>query len=154
MKSRYFEDVNVGDVLEFGSKTLTQEEIIDFATKYDPQPFHIDVEAAKDTIHGGIIASGWQTAAITMRMMVDNMVDPKASLGSPGVDNLRWYKPVRPGDTLRARSEVTSKKRSTSRPNMGTVFGTMQVFNQNEEMVMSFETIGMTLLRNPEDTAK
>ena len=154
MTSRYFEDVVIGDVKEFGSKTLTQDEIIEFAKKYDPQPFHIDVEAAKDTIHGGIIASGWHTAAVTMRMMVDNMVDTEASLGSPGVNNVRWYKPVRPGDTLRARSEVTSKKRSTSRPNMGTIFGTMQVFNQNEEMVMSFETIGMTLARNAEDSSK
>ncbi|WP_169570160.1 MaoC family dehydratase [Sneathiella limimaris] len=147
MSSRYFEDVQIGDSQEFGSRTLSKEEIISFAEKFDPQPFHIDEEAAKSSQFGGIIASGWQTASVTMRMMVDNMIDTSASLGSPGVNNLRWYKPVRPGDTLRVRSEVMSKKRSQSRTTMGTIFGKIEVFNQNDEMVMSFESIGLTQCR-------
>ncbi|WP_025899713.1 MaoC family dehydratase [Sneathiella glossodoripedis] len=147
MATRYFEDVKIGDTAEFGSKTLSREEIIAFAKKYDPQPFHIDEEAAKSSIYGDIIASGWHTAAVTMRMMVDNMIDTKASLGSPGVDNLRWHKPVRPGDTLRVRTEVIDKKRSRSRPNMGTIFGKLEVINQQDEVVMSFNSIGMTLAR-------
>jgi len=150
MNTEYFEDIKVGMVREFGQKTVTLDEIIEFATKYDPQPFHIDEDAAKDSIYGGIIASGWHTAGMTMRMMVDHMINPRTSLGSPGVNNLRWLKPVRPGDTLRARTEVIATKRSKSRPNMGTVFGLMQVFNQKNEMVMSFETIGMTLARSKE----
>lgn len=147
MASRYFEDVNIGDKAEFGSKTFTRQEIINFAKKYDPQPFHVDEEKAKASIYGDIIASGWHTASATMRMMVDNMIDRSASLGSPGIDNLRWYKPVRPGDTLRVRTEVIDKKRSKSRPNMGTIFGKLEVLNQNEEAVMSFNSIGMTLAR-------
>ncbi len=151
MSTRYFEDVKIGDAIEYGSKTLTKDEIINFAKKYDPQPFHVDEAAAKETIYGGIIASGWHTAAVTMRMMVDNMIDTKASLGSPGIDNLRWHKPVFPGDTLRVRSEVTDKRRSKSRPTMGTTFGKLEVFNQNDELVMSFNSIGMMLARSSED---
>jgi acyl dehydratase len=151
MGSRYFEDVIIGDTDEFGSKTFTQAEIIAFAEKYDPQPFHIDEDAAAQSIYGGIIASGWHTAAATMRMMVDNMIDTKASLGSPGVDNLRWYKPVRAGDTIRVRTEVMDKKRSKSRPNMGTIFGKLEVLNQNDEVVMSFNSIGMTLARSEKE---
>ncbi|OUR78560.1 acyl dehydratase [Alphaproteobacteria bacterium 46_93_T64] len=154
MATEYFEDIQIGSSKEFGSKTITLAEIIDFATKYDPQPFHIDEEAAKDSIYGGIIASGWHTASMTMRMMVDHMISGRASLGSPGVDNLQWMKPVRPGDTLRARTEVIDKKRSKSRPEMGTIFGVTQVFNQHDEMVMRFGTIGLTLGRpeeNPTD---
>ncbi|MEH6474323.1 MAG: MaoC family dehydratase [Sneathiella sp.] len=147
MPTEYFEDIKIGSSNEFGSKTVSLEEIVKFATQYDPQPFHIDEEAAKDSIYGGIIASGWHTASMTMRMMVDHMISGRAGLGSPGVDNLRWFKPVRPGDTLRVRSEVLSKKQSKSRPEMGTIFGVTQVFNQHDDMVMSFGTIGMTSLR-------
>ncbi|MBL4740222.1 MAG: MaoC family dehydratase [Sneathiella sp.] len=143
MATEYFEDVQIGTVREFGSKTVSTEEIIKFATKFDPQPFHIDAVAAADSTYEGIIASGWHTASMTMRMMVDHMVSSRAGLGSPGWNNLKWYRPVRPGDTLRVRSEVIDKKRSVSRPTMGTIFGTIQVFNQNSEMVMSFESLGM-----------
>jgi len=123
MVKGYFEEVVVGTVLEFGSKTVTKDEIMDFAKKYDPQPFHIDEDAANDSIYGGLIASGWHTGSMAMRMMVDHMVNQRAGLGSPGWDNLKWLKPVRPGDTLRVRNEVVDKKRSKSRPQMGTVFG-------------------------------
>jgi len=147
MATEYFEDVQIGTVREFGSKLVSKDEIIKFATKFDPQSFHIDEVAAADSIYEGIIASGWHTASMTMRMMVDHMVSSRAGLGSPGWNNLRWYKPVRPGDTLSVRSEVVDKKRSVSRPTMGTIFGTIQVFNQNSEMVMSFESLGMVLAK-------
>jgi len=147
MATEYFEDVQIGTVREFGSKLVSKDEIIKFATKFDPQPFHIDEVAAADSIYEGIIASGWHTASMTMRMMVDHMVSSRAGLGSPGWNNLRWCKPVRPGDILSVRSEVIDKKRSVSRPTMGTIFGTIQVFNQNSEMVMSFESLGMVLAK-------
>jgi len=147
MATEYFEDVQIGTVREFGSKLVSKDEIIKFATKFDPQPFHIDEVAAADSIYEGIIASGWHTASMTMRMMVDHMVSSRAGLGSPGWNNLRWYKPVRPGDILSVRSEVIDKKRSVSRPTMGTIFGTIQVFNKNSEMVMSFESLGMVLAK-------
>ena len=143
MTTGYFEDVIVGTRMEFGSKTVSKEEIIEFATKYDPQPFHIDEEAAKDSPYGGLIASGWHTAGMAMRLLVDNMIDDTAGLGSPGWNNLRWHIPVRPGDTLRVVTEFRDKKRSASKPMMGTVFGYMEVFNQKDEVVMSVETIGM-----------
>jgi len=142
-KTAFFEDVQVGTVLEFGNKKMTRQEIIDFAKKYDPQPFHIDEEAAKDSIYGDVIASGWHTGSVTMRMMVDHMVNDRAGLGSPGFDNLKFRLPVRPGDTLRVRSTVIDKKRSRSRPEMGTIFGLVEVLNQKDEVVMSFESLGM-----------
>ena len=142
-KTAFFEDVQVGTVLEFGNKKMTRQEIIDFAKKYDPQPFHIDEEAAKDSIYGDVIASGWHTGSVTMRMMVDHMVNDRAGLGSPGFNNLKFRLPVRPGDTLRVRSTVMDKKRSRSRPEMGTIFGLVEVLNQKDEVVMSFESLGM-----------
>lgn len=145
MGNGYFEEIVVGSVLDFGYKTVTKEEIIDFAKKYDPQPFHIDEDAANDSIYGGLIASGWHTGSMAMRMMVDHMVNQRAGLGSPGWDNLKFLKPVRPGDTLRVRSEVLDKKRSKSRPQMGTIFGKIEVFNQHDEMVMCFDSIGMVM---------
>ncbi len=145
MGKGYFEEVVVGTVLEFGSKTVTKDEIMDFAKKYDPQPFHIDEDAANDSIYGGLIASGWHTGSMAMRLMVDHMVNQRAGLGSPGWDNLKWLKPVRPGDTIRVRSEVVDKKRSKSRPQMGAVFGKIEVFNQHDELVMCFDSIGMVM---------
>ncbi|MFT6558577.1 MaoC family dehydratase [Sneathiella sp.] len=147
MTTGYFEDVVVGTVLEFGSKTVSKEEIIHFATKYDPQPFHIDEEAAQASPYGGIIASGWHTAGMAMRMMVDNMINDRVGLGSPGWDNLKWHLPVRPDDTLRVRTEVIRKKRSASKPMIGTIFGSMKVLNQHDQIVMSVETIGMVKAR-------
>ncbi len=151
MSGGFFEDIDIGTIAEFGSKIVTKEEIIDFATKYDPQPFHTDEEAAKDSIYGGLIASGWHTASMTMRMMVDNIVNNRAGLGSPGWDDLKWLKPVRPGDTLRVRTEVVNKIRSKSRPTMGTIHGELQLFNQKDELVMTFNTIGMVLAKATTD---
>ncbi len=153
MTTGYYEDVILGAKMEFGTKEMTKEEIIDFATKYDPQAFHIDEEAAKDSPYGGLIASGWHTAGVAMRMMVDNMIDESAGLGSPGWNNLKWLIPVRPGDKLRVRTEFIDKRRSKSKPEMGTIFGKMEVLNQNDDIVMSVETIGMVKTK-PDDAAK
>lgn len=139
---RYWEDFEVGDVIEFGSRTLSKEEIIAFAKEYDPQPFHIDEEAAKDTIFQGLAASGWQTGAIYMRMLVDDLLSKTVSMGSPGVEEMRWLKPVRPGDTLRARFTVLEANASKSRPNMGVLRSKAEVLNQSDEVVMSLVAIG------------
>ncbi|MEX2468673.1 MAG: MaoC family dehydratase [Pseudohongiellaceae bacterium] len=140
----YFEDFSVGDSREFGAYTVTEEEIIEFATKYDPQPFHLSEEAGKKTLFGGLCASGWHTCAMTMRMVVDNMpAGESQSLGSPGLDELRWTRPVFPGDTLRVKSTVVDKRESRSRPEMGTIFMHNEVYNQNDELVLSFKPIVM-----------
>jgi len=103
---RYFEDISVGDTESFGAYTVTREEIIEFARQYDPQPFHVDSEAAAQSPFGGLVASGWHTAAMTMRVLVDGFLAESESRGALGVDELRWYDPVRPGDTLTAETEV------------------------------------------------
>ncbi|MCU4718486.1 MaoC family dehydratase [Halapricum hydrolyticum] len=102
----YFEDLSVGDTETFGTYTVTREEIVEFARQYDPQPFHVDPEAAAQSPFGGLVASGWHTTAMTMRVLVDGFLARAATRGALGVDELRWYDPVRPGDTLSARSEV------------------------------------------------
>jgi len=147
MNRVYFEDISVGDKISAGSKLVTREEIIDFAQKYDPQFFHIDCEAAEKSMYGGIIASGWHTGGMLMRMMVDSMVNNRAGLGSPGFDDLRWILPVRPGDVLRFESTVIEARKSASRPNMGIVRAQVYLFNQNDEKVLSVKTIGMMLAR-------
>ncbi|MCG8493053.1 MAG: MaoC family dehydratase [Sneathiellales bacterium] len=143
MPTGYFEDVTIGATFQAGSKTVSEEEIISFATKYDPQPFHIDKEAAKDSPYGGIIASGWHTAGMAMRLMVDHIIDLEVGLGSPGWNNMRWHLPVRPNDSLRVELKIVDKKQSRTRPAMGTIFGKLIVINQKDEMVMSVDTIGM-----------
>ena len=112
----YWEDFYAGQVLEAGGYSLSEEEIIEFAKKYDPQPFHTDSEKAKQTFYGGLIASGWQTASLCMRMLCDLYLLESASLGSPGVDELRWVKPVRPGDTLRLKSTVIETRAYRAAP--------------------------------------
>jgi acyl dehydratase len=142
----YFEDFHVGDVRELGSRTLTREEIIDFARQFDPQPFHIDEEAARDSIFGGIIASGWHLTALAMRILVDSMLGDKpesGSLGSPGADEIRWLKPARPGDTLSMRAEVIATTPSRSRPERGVIRLKYLLRNQHGEDVMTMIGIGM-----------
>ena len=117
----YFEDFPPGDVRESPARTVTREEMVAFAREFDPQPFHTDEEAASTTIYGGLIASGWHTVAILMRLMWDAFLADAASLGSPGVDEVRWLKPVRPGDTLRARFTVVEAVPSRSKPDRGVV---------------------------------
>ena len=146
----YYEDIEVGKVLKYGAYEVTREEVIEFASKYDPQAFHLDDEAAAKTHFGRLSASGWHTAAMTMRMMVDNMENNKqAGLGSPGVDKLHWKKPVYPGDTLRCESQTLAKRRSKSRPEMGLMDGRVEVFNQNDELVMVMESVGLIEVREP-----
>ena len=144
----YFEDITVGTKTKFGSYEVTREEVIEFAQKYDPQPFHLDDEAAAKTHFGRLAASGWHTTAMTMAMVVENILNTKqAGLGSPGIDELRWLKPVFPGDTLRCQTEVLEKRRSNSRPEMGSYRSQMQVFNQHNEPVLSFISIGLIAVR-------
>lgn len=125
--------------------SLTEAEILEFAGKYDPQPFHTDAKAAEQTIYGGLIASGWQTAATTMRMMYDSYIKDSSSMGSPGLDSIRWHKPVRPGDTLTLRVTVEKTRRSRSKPDRGIVYSKTETLNQHGEIVMSFS--GMSMYR-------
>jgi acyl dehydratase len=144
---RYFEDYVAGTVHEFGSMSVEEEEIIAFAKRFDPQPFHTDPEAAKHTMYRGLIASGWHTASLTMRLLVDHYVSRVASLGSPGVDELRWLKPVRPGDTLSLRVSVVEAVRSQSKPDQGTVRTFVEVLNQDRDIVMTMKGAGMIRCR-------
>lgn len=147
----YYEDLEVGSRQSFGGYKVTREEVIEFASKYDPQPFHLDDEAAAKTHFGRLSASGWHTCAMTMAMMVENMRENRqAGLGSPGIDNLRWKKPVYPGDTLRVETELLEKRRSSSRPEMGLFKSRAQVFNQNDEVVLEMTSNGMIEVRNPD----
>ena len=140
-KPNFFEDIEVGSVEEFGSYEVSAQEIIEFATQYDPQPFHLSEEGGKNTHFGGLVASGWHTGSIAMRLICDNMPERSFSLGSPGVDDLRWIKPVFPGDVLRVRSEIIDKRESRSRPEMGSVYIHNEVINQNDVVVMSYKPI-------------
>jgi acyl dehydratase len=140
---RYFEDFADGDEVELGSKTVTREEIVAFAREFDPQPFHVDDDAAALSPYGGLIASGWHTTAMFMRLYVDAILLDSASLGSPGVEELRWLKPVRPGDTLTGRSRVLSTKPSERDPKRGTVFSESELVNQDGEVVMRLRARGL-----------
>lgn len=145
---QYFEDIAVGAKASFGSYHVTREEVMDFASRYDPQPFHLSDEAAAQTHFGRISASGWHTCAMVMSMIVDNLKNNKqAGLGSPGVDELRWLKPVYPGDTLRCETEVIEKRQSQSRPEMGIFKSRMTVFNQDNVAVMSMISNGLIATR-------
>jgi len=144
----YWEDFPVGLVREFGGMTLTKEDIVRFARQYDPQPFHVDEEAARHTVFGQLIASGWQTCAAAMRMMCDAYLLESASAGSPGVENIRWMAPVRPGDTLRVRLTVLEARVLRSKPYIGLVRNKWEMFNQHNEQVMHMEGYGMFLRRD------
>lgn len=147
----HFEDIEVGRTASFGRYEVTREEVIAFAAKYDPQPFHLDDAAAAETHFGRLSASGWHTCAMTMAMLVENMkLRSQAGLGSPGVDQLRWLKPVYPGDTLRCETEVKEKRRSASRPEMGIFKSQVRTFNQHNEPVLEMQSIGLIRVRNPE----
>jgi len=141
---RFFEDFEIGMSQEYGDYLVTKEEILEFASKYDPQPFHLSEEVGKAMHFGGLCASGWHTGSIGMRMTVEHMpTGENGALGSPGIDELRWIKPVFPGDRLRMESTIMEKKESRSRPDMGTVFMRNEIFNQNDKLVMSFKPIVM-----------
>lgn len=144
---QYFEDIEIGAVRDLGHHTFTEAAIIDFARQFDPQPFHIDPVAAKTSAFGGIIASGWHTAATVMRMIVDSAEEVEASLGSPGFDDLAWLKPVRPGDTIRAHMTCTEKAPSRSRPGIGSGRFLIEAFNQKDELVMHYTSIAIFRFR-------
>jgi acyl dehydratase len=138
-----FENFEIGQAQSFGSYAVTEEEVIEFASKYDPQFFHLDGEAAKKSLFGGLCASGWHTCAMTMAMMVENMKKTGGSLGSPGIDNLRWRKPVYPGEVLSVKMEVVDLQRPKSRPEIGFVLSQVTVVNQDGVPVMEFLSKGI-----------
>lgn len=139
----YFEDFFAGQEIPLGSRTVTEDEIVAFAGQFDPQPFHVDHEAAAASIFGGVIASGWHTCSMMMRMVVDGLLGVSSSMGSPGLDKVRWTLPVRAGDMLTVRYLTTQVKASVSRPDRGTVWSTWQAINQHGELVCTIEGMGM-----------
>ncbi len=149
MGERYFEDFAPGDRFVSPGKTLSEAEILDFAFRYDPQPFHVDVVAAKDSHFGGLIASGFHTMVVGFRMLWQTGVFQACALGSPGIDELRWLKPVRPGDTLHTVAEVLEVRPSSSKPDRGTCRVKYTVFNHNDEAVMTMTAVKF-LARRPQ----
>ncbi len=147
--TRYWEDFKVGEVEQIGDTVIGRDEMIEFARQYDPQPFHIDEAAAKQSMYGGLIASGWHTCAVVMRLMCDAYLAQSASVGSPGIDQLKWLKPVRPGDAISARRTTLETRPSKSKPDLGIVNNLWEVFNQKGEMVMSMQGYGMFRRRHP-----
>ncbi len=145
--NRYLEDYVPGAVHEFDGIVVEKDEVIAFAKRFDPQPFHTDPEAAKQSTFGGLIASGWHTASLMMRFFVDHYLSHVASLGSPGVDALRWLKPVRPGDILTLRVTVHEVKRSRSKADRGILHSHIEVLNQRREVVMTMKAVNMLLYR-------
>jgi len=145
----WWEDFQVGETAELGRHTFTDAEIIDFARQFDPQPFHTDPEAARSSIYGGLIASGWHTCAVGMRLMCESYINRTVSMGSPGVENVRWLKPVRPGDTITYHRTVLEARPSNSRPEAGLLRSRWDAINQSGEVVMTMEGWGMLGRRPP-----
>ncbi|MBC7102684.1 MAG: MaoC family dehydratase [Parvibaculum sp.] len=150
----FWEDFPVGETVEFGRKNVTKEEILEFASEFDPQPFHLDEEAAKQSILGGLCASGWHSCAMAMRMMCDGYILESASLGAPGVDEVRWKKPVYVDDVIRLRRTCTERRASKSRPEMGLTKFRTEVLNQKDEVVMTMEGWAMYGRRHPGEEAE
>lgn len=148
VENRYFEDYVAGSVHKFGPIAVEQAEMLAFARRFDPQIIHTDPEGAKNTMFGGVIASGWHTAGLMMRLYVEHYLSHVASLGSPGVDELRWVKPVRPGDELWLSVSVMGTNRSRSKPDRGIVHSFIEVTNQNRELVMSMKAVNLLLCRD------
>ena len=147
-EDRYFEDYVPGAVFEYGEIPVTKDEIVEFARRFDPQYIHVDPERALQGPFGGLIASGWHTAAMMMRLIVDNFLPKSASLGSPGIDELRWLRPVRPGDVLSVRLSILEAARSRSKPDRGVVRTLCEVLNQNREVVMSLKGMNIMACRS------
>jgi acyl dehydratase len=142
---RYFEDYQLGATYEFtDTSTLDQRRMIEFGTEFDPQTFHVDPDAP-----GGLIASGWHTTGVMMRLLVDNFLSEVATLASPGIDEIRWLRPVRPGDTLRLRVTVVGSRRSASKPDRGVIHSGIEVINQDDRVVMTMVAINLVRLRDP-----
>jgi acyl dehydratase len=142
---RWCEDYPEGAIFDIGEIAVDEQEVLDFARRFDPQPFHTDPVAAAASHFGGIIASGWHTASLMMRLLATNFLSPVSSLGSPGVDELRWLRPVRPGDVLRGSVTVLSARRSASKPDRGLIESRIEMHNQQGELV--FSTRAVSLLR-------
>ena len=147
VEDRYFEDYETGTVHEFGPVSIAEDKIIEFGRQFDPQVFHTDPQGAKQTAYGGIIASGWHTAGVMMRLFVDHYLSGVASLGSPGVDELRWTQPVRPGDSLSLRVTVSQTTRSRSKPDRGILHSFIEMINQRQEVVMTMKAVNLLLCR-------
>lgn len=145
----YWEDINEGLVLEFGPKKVDRDEVIRFATDFDPQPFHLSEEAGKASLFGGLAASGWHTAGMVMRLMCDGFLLKSSSLGSPGLDSLKWLRPVMVGDEIRARMTVLGRRPMKSKPNVGLVQTRWEAVNQRDEVVMTIENWAMFGRREP-----
>jgi acyl dehydratase len=138
-----WEDFRVGDQADLGRHTFTDEEIVAFGRQFDPQPFHIDPEKARQGVFGGLIASGWHTCAVAMRLLCESTINKSASLGSPGIENIRWLKPVRPGDTLAYRRIVVESRASMTRKGVGLVKHRFEALNQHGELVLTMEGWGL-----------
>jgi acyl dehydratase len=145
--NRYFEDYVAGAVHEFGSILVEEKEVVDFGRRFVPLSYHIDKEAARNSIYGGLIASGWHTAAIMMRLYTDNYLSKVANLGSPGCDELRWTKPVFPGDVLSIRVTVLDARRSNSNPDRGIIQSSVEVLNHQREVVMKVKMVNFVRSR-------
>ena len=143
----FFENYERGSVFMLGAVKIKKDDVIEFAKLYDPQPFHIDTKAAMKSPYKGLIASGWQTCALVMRLLVENYFSSASSLGSPGIDELRWFIPVRPGDELTVRATVLETKLSRSRPDRGIVKTFIEAINQQKKIVMSFYSVNFILCR-------
>jgi acyl dehydratase len=147
--ARYFEDYLAGAVYEYGYASVSEAEIIAFAERFDPQPIHVDARFAVGGPFGGLIASGWHTAGIAMRLIVTHYLSQVASLASPGVDELRWPAPVRPGDSLRLRTAIVQTRRSRSKPDRGLVRTRAELLNQHDQTVLSLVAMNLLRLRQP-----
>lgn len=147
--SIYWEDLQAGTVHELGTTSVSAEEIREFASKYDPQPFHLDEEAGKNSLFGGLCASGWHTCALVMRLTVDNMLRHSSSLGSPGLESLKWLKPVYPGDVLSLRHTILESRPLRKRPDTGIVRARWDLGNQRGEAVLQMEGYGFFRRRQP-----
>ncbi|WP_405124907.1 MaoC family dehydratase [Ralstonia pseudosolanacearum] len=139
----YFDDFQVGQTMEMGTYAVTEDEILTFARQYDPQPFHVDPEAARRSIYGGLISSGWMTCALMMRLMVQNFLSKSSSMGSPGVDEIRWLRPVYPGDTLSVSSTCLEVRPSQSKPDRGVAINRWEARNQHGELVCTLVGMGL-----------
>jgi acyl dehydratase len=149
MATTYWEDLQPGSVRELGTTSVNAQEIKEFAGRYDPQPFHLDEEAGRQSMFGGLCASGWQTCALAMRLTVDNLLRDSASLGSPGLESLKWLKPVFPGDQLALRHTILEARPLRKRPNVGMVRSRWELFNQKGDKVLEMDGYGFFGRRHP-----
>jgi acyl dehydratase len=149
----YWEDLKPGSVRDLGTITPTAEDIKAFAAQFDPQPFHMDEEAAKDSVFGALCASGWHTCSMAMRLMVTNFLHESSSMGSPGLESVKWLKPVFPGDTLNLKHSITESRPLNTRPDIGLVRTTWEMFNQDGGKVLHMEGYGMFRRRHPAQPA-